>query len=56
LESLKLNIHQIQRNNINALHAVSVQTFKETFEKQNTEENMERYLKEQLSQNQIGIF
>lgn len=53
MESLKLNIHQIQRNNIKALHAVSVQTFKETFEKQNTEENMERYLKEQLSQNQI---
>mgnify|MGYP002050887025 FL=1 len=50
---LNIHIQPIQNTDLPTLHALSVQTFKETFEGQNTKENLEAYLKEQLSLAQI---
>ena len=54
MKSLKLNIRPTQKTELQTLHSISVQTFKETFEDQNTEENMAIYLKNQLSQERIN--
>ena len=54
MKSLKLNIRPTQKTELKILHSISVQTFKETFEDQNTEENMAIYLKNQLSQERIN--
>ena len=54
MKSFKLNIRPAQKTELKTLHSISVQTFKETFEDQNTEENMAIYLKNQLSQERIN--
>lgn len=50
---LKLHLRSVQKKELQTLRTISVQTFKETFGNQNTEENMTSYFKNQLSQKQI---
>lgn len=50
----KLHIRPAQKTELETLHAISVETFKETFEAENTKENMADYLNNQLGQEQIG--
>lgn len=47
--SLKFYIRPIIRTELEKLHTISVQTFKETFEAKNTKDNMAIYLKHKLS-------
>jgi len=53
LKPLILNIHPVSKEDLKSLHIVSVQTFKETFEDQNTQEDMSQYVNDQLSLDQL---
>ena len=48
-----LKIIPVDSKNLNKLQKISVTTFKETFANQNTKENLESYLKTNLSKKQI---
>ena len=54
MKPLILNIHPVSKEDLKSLHIVSVQTFKETFEDQNTQEDMSQYVNEQLSLDQLS--
>jgi ribosomal protein S18 acetylase RimI-like enzyme len=54
LKPLILNIHPVGKEDLKSLHTVSVQTFKETFEDQNTQEDMSQYVNDQLSLDQLS--
>ena len=44
-----MKIRKINIDDLEALRVLSIQTFKETFEEVNTEEDMQKYLLENLS-------
>ena len=44
-----MKIRKINIDDLEALRNLSIQTFKETFEEVNTEEDMQKYLLENLS-------
>lgn len=49
METVKINISLVGLSELEQLRAISIQTFTETFAKLNTEENMQKYLNENLS-------
>ena len=51
--SLKFYLEPTKRSELDKLHTISVQTFKETFEAKNTEDDMAVYLKQKLSKKQL---
>ena len=51
--SSKFYVQPIKRTELDKLHTISVQTFKETFEAKNTEDDMAVYLKQKLSKKQL---
>lgn len=51
--SLRMQIVRVPPDELRALHHISVQTFTETFASQNTPEDMEKYLAENLSLNRL---
>lgn len=50
----KIDIPPVTTNDIDALRDISVQTFTETFAGQNTESDMQKYVSENLSLEQLG--
>lgn len=53
MEAVGTNISLVSFNELEQLRAISVQTFTETFAELNTEENMEKYLNENLSMEKL---
>jgi hypothetical protein len=53
LKALALSIHTVKPEEVDTLYQLSVQTFKETFEAQNTAEDMQTYIEDQLNLNQL---
>lgn len=51
--ALALSIHSVRPKEVDKLYRLSIQTFKETFETQNTAEDMQAYIKKQLNLEQI---
>ena len=51
--SFKFYVEPTKRTELDKLHTISVQTFKETFEAKNTEDDMAIYLKQKLSKKQL---
>src|SRR3954468_24951927 len=49
----RISIREVLRNDIQELQALSKRTFYETFSSVNTEENMQKYLENQLSVEQL---
>lgn len=52
---LKFYIRPTKRTELEKLHTISVQTFKETFEAKNTKDNMATYLKNKLSKKKLNM-
>ena len=50
---LKFYIRPTKRTELEKLHAISVKTFKETFEAKNTKDNMATYLKNKFSKKKL---
>lgn len=53
MKALALSIHTVKPEEVDTLYQLSVQTFKETFEAQNTAEDMQAYIEDQLNLNQL---
>ena len=54
MKALALSIHTVKPEEVDILYQLSVQTFKETFEAQNTAEDMQTYIEDQLNLNQLS--
>ena len=53
MRALTLNICTVRPKEVDKLHRLSIQTFKETFETQNTVENMQAYIEKKLNLEQL---
>ena len=51
--ALALSIHIVRPKEVDKLHRLSIQTFKETFEAQNTAVDMQAYIEKQLNLEQL---